>query len=76
MDTYTDFMVTSIEQYKRYSSLTGEDVYLLFRDFGVFDVLAKHKDIEMLLDDDELVKDIDAIIKSNGGAKIAAFPRR
>jgi hypothetical protein len=72
---YVNLLISSIELYKKYRCLNGQSVYLMFRDFGLLDVLKRHKDVEMLLGEEDLIRDIDGILASRGGRKIDSLPR-
>jgi len=65
-NAYVNLVISSIELYKKRYHMSGQSAYLLFRDFGVLELLRKHKDVEMLLCEDDLIQDIDNILAANG----------
>ncbi len=70
-----NFLTFCIEEFKRVYSVSGTDIYNLFKKYGVLDYLLKTYDVEHTLDTQIIFDDILYVLKKNGCDINATFSR-
>jgi len=70
-----NFITFCIEEFKTLYSVSGSDIYKVFKGYCIIDFLIENYDVEHTLDSKIIIEDIICVLKRNGCDLDAAFSR-